>query len=89
MFAILGVEEEPKRLDPAHDREQIVFAEREHRVDEIVPRALVAQVDFEAVGEEDEEACLPGGAASLGQLPSPLQGGASHIAERQAKPFSR
>ena len=28
---------------------------REHRVDQIVPRALVAQIDFQAVGEEGEE----------------------------------
>ena len=54
---VLGVEEAPERLDPADDHEQIVLArQREHRVDEIVPRALVAQVDFQAVGEEGEEA---------------------------------
>ncbi len=46
----------PERLDPADDHEQIVLPrQREHRVDEIVPRALVAQVDFQAVGEEGEE----------------------------------
>ena len=46
----------PERLDPADDHEKIVLArQREHRVDEIVPRALVAQVDFQAVGEEGEE----------------------------------
>ena len=38
---------------------QIVLAgQGEHRVDEIVPRALVAQVDFQPVGEEGEEAAL-------------------------------
>ena len=42
MLAVLGVEEEPKRLDPAHDHEQIVATEREHGVDQIVARALVA-----------------------------------------------
>ena len=35
---------------------EIVLAfEREHRIDEIVPRALLAQLDFQAVGEEGEE----------------------------------
>ena len=29
--------------------------EREHRVDEIVPRALLAEMDLQAVGEEGEE----------------------------------
>ena len=57
VLAVLGVEEAPERLDPPDDHEQIVLArQREHRVDEVVPRALVAQVDFQAVGEEGEEA---------------------------------
>ena len=29
--------------------------EREHRIDEIVPRALLAQMHLEAVGEEGEQ----------------------------------
>ena len=29
--------------------------EREHRVDEIVPRALLAEMDLQAVGKEGEE----------------------------------
>ncbi len=56
VLAVLGVEQPAERLDPADDHEQIVLAgQREHRVDQIVPRALVAEVDFEAVGEEGEE----------------------------------
>ena len=55
MLAVLGVEEAAKRLDPAHDHEQIVATEREHGIDEIVPRALVAQMHLEPVGEEGKE----------------------------------
>ena len=45
-----------ERLDPAHDHQEIVLAgQREHGVDQIMPRALVAQVDFEAVGEEGQK----------------------------------
>ena len=56
VLAVLAVEQFSQRLDPAHDHEQIVLARQgEHRVDEIVPRALFAQVDFQAVGEEGEE----------------------------------
>ena len=58
MLAVLGVEEEPKRLDAAHDHEQIVAAEREHGIDQIVPRALVAQMHLQPVGEEGEQALL-------------------------------
>ena len=64
VLAVFGFEQFSERLDPADDHEQIVLArQREHRVDEIVPRALFAQVDFQAVGEEGEEvdrraACL-------------------------------
>ena len=54
--AVRAVEEAPERLDAPHDRHEIVLAgQREHRVDEIVARALVAEVDFQAVGEEGEE----------------------------------
>ncbi len=56
VLAVVGVEEAPQRLDAAHDHQQVVLAgQREHRVDQIVPRALVAQVDLQAVGEEGEE----------------------------------
>ena len=56
ILSVLAVEQAPERLDPPDDHEQVVLAgQREHRVDEIVPRALLAQVDFETVGEEGEE----------------------------------
>ena len=56
VLAILGVEQSPERLDAADDHQKIVLAgQREDRVDEIMPRALVAEVDFQAVGEEGEE----------------------------------
>ena len=44
------------------DHEEIVWPpQREHRIDQIVPRALLAQMHLEAVGEEGEEieAVLP------------------------------
>ena len=54
--AVLGVEEAAKRVDAAHDHQKVVLtAESEHRVDQIVPRALIAQIDLEAVGEEIEQ----------------------------------
>ena len=56
ILAVLGVEEFAQRLDPADDEHEIVLAfEREHGIDQIVPRALLAQLDFQAVGEEGEK----------------------------------
>ena len=56
VLAVVGVEEFPERLDAADDHQEIVLTfERKHRVDEIVPRALFAELDFQAVGEEGEE----------------------------------
>ena len=53
ILAVLGVEEFSQRLDAADDEEKIVLAfEGKHRIDEIVPRALIAELDFETVGEE-------------------------------------
>ena len=52
-LAVFALEEFSQSFDPADDEEKIVLAfEREHRVDEIVARALVAKLDFEAVGEK-------------------------------------
>ena len=56
VLAVVGVEEFAQRLDPADDQHEVVLAfEREHGIDEIVPRALLAQLDFQAVGEEGEK----------------------------------
>ena len=61
-----------ERLDAAHDHQEIVLAgQREHRVDQIVPRALVAQIDFEAVGEEGEE--VDGARASRSRAPTGVE----------------
>ena len=47
VLAVLGVEEFAERLDAADDEEEVVLAgQREHGVDQVVPRAAVAQVDF-------------------------------------------
>ena len=56
VLAVIGVEEFAERLDAADDHQEIVLAaEREHGIDEIVPRALLAELDFQAVGEEGEK----------------------------------
>ena len=53
ILAVVGVEEFAERLDAADDQHEVVLAcEREHRIDEIVPRALLAELDLQAVGEE-------------------------------------
>ena len=57
VLAVLGVEQLSERLDPADDHEKIVLPrQREHRIDQIVARAFFAEVDFQAIGEEGEEA---------------------------------
>ena len=56
IFAVLGVEEFSERLDAADDEKEIVLAfERKHGVDEIVPRTLLAELDFQAIGEESQQ----------------------------------
>ena len=56
VLAVVGVEEFAERLDAADDHQEIVLAfEREHGIDEIVPRALLAELDLQAVGEEGKE----------------------------------
>src|ERR1700730_664686 len=54
--AILGFEQFAQRLDPADNENKIILAtEREHRVHEIVPRALFAQLHLQPVDEEGEK----------------------------------
>ncbi len=53
--AVLGIEETPERLDAAHDHQQVVAAESEHRVDEIVTRALITQMHLQPISEEGEQ----------------------------------
>ena len=56
VLAVVAVEEFAERLDAAHDQQQVVLAfEREHGIDQIVPRALLAQLDLQAVGEEGKK----------------------------------
>src|SRR5690606_34830707 len=56
VFAVVGGEELLQRLHARHQAHQIVLvAQREHGIDQIVPHALLAQVDFVAVVEEGEE----------------------------------
>ena len=56
ILAVVGVEEFTQRLDAAHDEQQVILPfEREHSIDEIVLRALLAQLHFEAIGEERQE----------------------------------
>ena len=52
ILAVVGVEEFSERLDAADDQHEVVLPrQREHRVDKIVPRALLAELDLEAVSE--------------------------------------
>ena len=45
-----------ERLDAADDHHQIILAfKREHSVHKVMPRALVAELDLQAVGEEREQ----------------------------------
>ena len=65
--AVVGLQESLQRLDALDDQRQIILAaEREHGVDQVVPRALLAQVDLQAVGEEGEEVsiCIESSGAS-------------------------
>ena len=56
IFAVVGVEEFAQRLDAADDQHEIVLAgQREHGIDEIVARALLAELDLQAIGEEGEQ----------------------------------
>ena len=56
VLAVVAVEEFAERLDAADDQQQIVLAfEREYGIDEIVPRALLAQLDLQTVGEEGKQ----------------------------------
>src|SRR5882672_4609647 len=53
VLAVVGVEEFAQRLDATDDKKEIVLAfERKHSVDEIVARALLAELDFEAIGKK-------------------------------------
>ncbi len=53
--AVVGVEETAERFDAANDEKQIVlFTETEDRIDQIMPRALVAQIDLQPIGEEGQ-----------------------------------
>src|SRR5579863_9380805 len=56
ILAVVCIEEFSERLDAANYHQQIVLAlEREHGIDEIMTRALLAKLDFQAVGEEGLE----------------------------------
>ena len=56
VLAVVGIEEFAERLDAADHHQEIVLTfKREHGIDEIVPRALLAQLDFQTVGEEGED----------------------------------
>src|ERR1051326_853257 len=53
ILAILCLKEAPERLDPPHAQHEVVLAaERKHRIDQIVARALLAQLDLETIREE-------------------------------------
>ena len=50
------LQELAQRLDALDDQRQVILAaQREHRIDQVVPRTLLAQVHLEPVGEEGEQ----------------------------------
>jgi hypothetical protein len=54
--AVLGLEERRQRLGPPDEEDEVVVPRHgEAGVDDVVPDALVAEVDFQAVVEEGEE----------------------------------
>ncbi len=53
--AVIRLQELAERLDALHDQREVVLpAKRKHRIDQIVPRTLVAQVHLQPIGEEGE-----------------------------------
>ena len=56
VLAVVAVEEFAERLDATdHHQEVVLAAEREHGIDEIVTRALISELDLQAVGEERQK----------------------------------
>ena len=53
VLAVVGIEEFAERFDAADDHQEIVLAfKSEYGIDEVVARALLAKLDFQAIGEE-------------------------------------
>ncbi len=61
VLAVFGVEETAERLDAADDHEEVVLVPATseilsaNRIDEIVARALLAQLDLEPLGDESQQ----------------------------------
>ena len=56
VFAVVTVEELAERFNAAHDHQQIVLTfKSKHRVNQIVPRTLIAQLNLQAIREEGEQ----------------------------------
>ena len=53
--AVLSVEEGLQRPRARRHADEIIITQREDGVDDVMADALIAEVDFEAVGEEGEE----------------------------------
>ena len=62
ILAVIGIEELAERLDAAnHHQKVILVAKRKHRIDKVMPRALLAKLDFKrsAKKERRSEASCP------------------------------
>ena len=61
LAAVFRLEEFAQRFDALDDHQEVVAAEREHRIDQIMPRSLILEMHLEPIGEEVEkiEAVLP------------------------------
>ena len=56
ILSIVGVEEFAQRLDTPDNEQEVVLAfERIYGINEVVPGALLAELDFQTVGEEDHQ----------------------------------
>ena len=83
-IAVVSVEEFAECLDAADDEQQIVLAaEREHGIDEVVTRTLVAELNFQAVGEKNEKIARELLGAELADALLLQRHRALHIRERE------
>ena len=55
--AVFGIEERAQRFDAARNQDKIILAKREDRVDQVMALTFIAEVLFQAVGEEGKQVC--------------------------------
>ena len=85
--AVIGLEEAAEGFDAPHDQQKIVlragaFAEAENGIDQIMPGARLAQMDFQTIGEEGEDLLQQRRARLAEGCTGRLQIGCSGMGER-------